>query len=59
MGREGGYLHIFQIGMLHPRQPLKLGSESHQEPRLQTNTIYMGENFLKSSVQFETVRRPL
>ena len=35
------------------------GSEIHREPRLRAHTIYMGENFLKSSVQFQTVRRPL
>ena len=35
------------------------GSEIHRVPRLQTHTICMGENFLKSLRQFQIVRRRL
>ena len=68
-GNEAGWrMRIFdlflRISFIHalivsPPTTLQTGSEIHREPRLRTHTIYMGENFLKSSVQFQTVGRLL
>ena len=50
---------IGSVEVSAPATTPQTGNEVHREPRLQAHTICMGEDFLKSSVQFQTFGIPL